>query len=207
MKRVVEVAIVVTVLAIVASLTLLPTYPGTFGQHTLASCGVVTDGNGWGSVVAIGPDLLLTAGHCIGHPDTYVEIQGKRYEILDQWRSEDSDVGFIRVDGALPYLEFGTMPSLLDTVYLVGSPYDQVLVNTVTKGIVSGFDRAIYDWEHLIQTDAEAAPGSSGGPLFDIHGRIIGICVAGPNPGGGVTLCVPVSDILVALEVYCASHK
>ncbi|GAG70301.1 unnamed protein product, partial [marine sediment metagenome] len=49
---------------------------------------------------------------------------------------------------------------------------------------------------------AEGAHGSSGGPLLNKLGRIIGICVTGPVPGGGVTLCVSVVDIQVALEEY-----
>ena len=163
----------------------------------LESTGVITNGMGHGSCVAIGPDLVLTAGHCIGIDGAWIEIQGTQYRILEEWKSENYDIGFVRVEGKLPYIELGEMPELLDRVYLVGSPYDRMYINTINVGIISSLERV-----GLIQTDAEGAPGSSGCPLLDINSQIVGICVAGPNPGGGVTLCEPVSHIKEALEEY-----
>lgn len=176
----------------------------TLTISVLDSCGIITDGYRHGSVVAIGPDLLLTAGHCIDHTESWIEVQDVRYEIVEQWASEDYDVGFVRIEGVIPYVQLGQMPDLLDEVYLIGSPYEVGLVNSVTKGIISHLDRDIWQWNDLIQTDAEGAPGSSGCPLFDVQGQIVGICVSGAIPGGGVILCVPVVDIRAALETYRA---
>lgn len=176
--------------------------PRRFNLAVLDSCGVITDGYGHGSAVAIAPDLVLTAGHCIGYPDSKIIVQGVAYPILEEWADSVYDIGIVRVDGNLPPCEFGDMPALLDEVYLVGSPYDVLLANTITRGIISNLDRDIYGREDQIQTDAEGAPGSSGCPLFDVDGRILGICVAGPQPGGGVSLCVSVDDIKAALTEY-----
>jgi len=205
MKQAMKRALIVTVIVIVSVLlagSQLPEYSNPFPTEVLKYCGIITDGHGCGSVVVIGPDLLLTAGHCIGYPDMYVEINGQRYEIVEDWADPEEDVGFLRIDpnGALLVpIQLGPMPELLDTVYLVGSPYGPDFANTITKGVVSHLDRDIYGRDDLVQTDAEGAPGSSGGPLFDEQGRIVGICVIGPNPGGGVTLCEPVIDIRAAL--------
>lgn len=175
----------------------------TFNVDVLNACGVVTNGRGHGSCVAIGPDLVLTVGHCIGYEGVYVEINGVKYEILEEWKSDIYDVGLIRISGTLDaYCELGEMPLVLDEVFLVGSPYKRIFSNTITKGIVSALRRSFAGSGNLIQTDAEGAPGSSGGPLFDDSGKVIGLCVAGPNPGGGVVCCVPVMDIKVALEEY-----
>lgn len=173
----------------------------TFNLSVLDSCGIITDGYGWGSCVVIGPDLVLTAGHCVDI-GSWIEIGSIRYEIIEQWTSEVYDVGFVRIDGVLPYVELGQVPGLLDEVYLIGSPYDKGFVDTITKGIISHLDRDMWDWEDLIQTDAEGAPGSSGCPLFNKSGKVVGICVTGATPGGGVTLCVPATDIQSALEEY-----
>lgn len=181
-----------------------PTQP-TFTDQVLDSCGIVTNGRGYGSCVAIGPDLLLTAGHCVGINGAWVEVGDVRHKIIEEWVSDTYDVGFLRIDGVLPYIEFGPIPKLLDVVYLVGTPYDSIFVNTITKGIMSHLDRDIWDEKDLIQTDAEGAPGSSGGPLFNISGQIVGICVNGAIPGGGVTVCVSVTDIRAALKEYYAS--
>ncbi len=68
----------------------------------------------------------------------------------------------------------------------MGSPLG--LEQTVTAGIISALNRTIEDIERqstdetksssltgLIQTDASINPGNSGGPLFDSHGRVIGM--------------------------------
>jgi len=168
----------------------------------LESCGIITNGYGHGSCVAIGSDLILTAGHCIGIPDAWVEIGGVKYEITEEWASNEYDIGFAKIEGNVPYVVLGEIPELLDEAYLVGSPYDVDFIKSITKGIISHLARDIRDWEALIQTDAEAAPGSSGGPLFNESGQVVGICVTGANPGGGVTLCEPVSHIKEALAEY-----
>jgi serine protease Do len=63
-----------------------------------------------------------------------------------------------------------------DWVIAIGSPFG--LKQTVTTGIVSAKGRAdlgILDDVELIQTDAAINLGNSGGPLLDLHGRVIGI--------------------------------
>ncbi|WP_455377860.1 S1C family serine protease [Petrachloros mirabilis] len=78
---------------------------------------------------------------------------------------------------ASPQLEIG------ETVVAIGNPLSLKGGSTVTVGVVSALDRSVlppdgetlYD---LIQTDAAINPGSSGGPLVDLSGRVIGINVA-----------------------------
>jgi len=203
-KQFTEVGFWITIILIFGGMAVGIFYPTSFPLKVLNSCGIITDGYGHGSCVAIGPNLILTAGHCLNQEEIWIEINGIKYEVLETWKSEDYDVGFVIIDGEVPYLQLGQMPELLDDIYLIGSPYDISFINTITKGIVSSFNRNVYDRIDLIQVDAEAAPGSSGCPLFNLDGMIIGICVAGPNPGGGVTLCVSVNHILEVLEEYNA---
>ncbi|MGE3153342.1 MAG: S1C family serine protease [Nitrospiraceae bacterium] len=76
-----------------------------------------------------------------------------------------------------PALEIG------ETVVAIGNPLALKGGSSVTVGVVSALDRAVlapngetlYD---LIQTDAAINPGSSGGPLVDLSGRVVGISVA-----------------------------
>ena len=80
---------------------------------------------------------------------------------------------------------------------------------TVTAGIVGGKDRCFHEKNNLyqyhnnyIQTDAWINPGSSGGPLLNIQGEVIGVTAL--NPGEGSTLAVEcglakkISDTLIA---------
>ena len=168
----------------------------------LESCGIITNGYNYGSCVAIGPDLILTAGHCTGISNAWIEIGGVKYEITEEWASDKYDIGFARIEGNVPFVVFGEMPTLLNDVYSVGAPYDINFENCITKGIISKFDVNWEEWKGLIQTDAEGAHGSSGSPLFNKQSELLGICVAGPVDGGGVTLCEPVSHIKEALSEY-----
>jgi hypothetical protein len=164
--------------------------------------------------VAVGPDLILTAKHCLDE-NCWVEIGGVKYEIVDKWASDIYDVGFIRINGILPYIQFGNMPQLLDTIYVVGSPLQSEhrgdCINNITKGIVSNLNVSWYVWTNGIIVDAAAYPGNSGCALLDTSGHLIGIMVGChnrfPNGGDNFWLAEPVSHILEALEKYNAIQK
>ena len=68
----------------------------------------------------------------------------------------------------------------------VGNPFG--LGGTVTTGIVSARGRDIQSgpFDDYIQTDAAINRGNSGGPLFDMDGKVIGINTAIFSPTGGI---------------------
>ncbi|MEI2383787.1 DegQ family serine endoprotease [Breoghania sp. JC706] len=72
-----------------------------------------------------------------------------------------------------------------DWVMAIGNPFG--LGGTVTVGIVSARNRDINSgpYDNFIQTDAAINRGNSGGPLFDMHGNVIGINTAIISPSGG----------------------
>jgi putative serine protease PepD len=175
----------------------------TLDLSVLDSCGLIRSNDGHGSCVAIGPDLILTAGHCIGIEGSWIEIGGKKYDILDEWKSEQYDVGFVKIDGQVPYLELGEMPQLLDTVYLIGSPADPAFVNNVSRGVITKLDIDWWNYEDSIVSDCSGWFGNSGGALVNRQGQVIGICVAGPGSGlDSVTVCETVVHINAALGEY-----
>ena len=67
----------------------------------------------------------------------------------------------------------------------IGNPFG--LVNTVTAGIISARARNIQagPFDDFIQTDAPINRGNSGGPLFNLNGKVIGINTAIYSPSGG----------------------
>jgi len=97
------------------------------------------------------------------------------------------DIALIRIPtpkkATLPSGELGDSDRVQvgDEVYAIGNPLG--LNQTLTRGIVSAVNRMLPSaaWsltEPLIQTDAAINPGSSGGPLIDRCGSIIGITTA-----------------------------
>ena len=88
----------------------------------------------------------------------------------------------------LPSLRWGDSDRLSvgDWILTVGSPYG--LVHSVTSGIISALGRTqlgVLDTENFIQTDAAINPGSSGGPLLNTQGEVVGINTAIFSQSGG----------------------
>jgi putative serine protease PepD len=88
-------------------------------------------------------------------------------------------------------------------VVAIGNPLG--LTDSVSAGVVSGLDRTADTsngrFSGLIQFDASVNPGSSGGPLLDAHGLVIGIVVSIAAPAGedafaGIGFAVPIGAAL-----------
>jgi S1-C subfamily serine protease len=96
-------------------------------------------------------------------------------EVISQ--DEQNDLAVVRLDahpaGAEPLWQKPSRrrPRVGDQLVLVGSPFG--LAGTVTTGVVSRVTKK------LVQTDAAANPGNSGGPAVDRQGHIVGVLVAG----------------------------
>ena len=90
----------------------------------------------------------------------------------------ETDLAVIRVDGSnLPTVSFGDSDELSagQLVLAFGSPLG--LSNSVSLGVISAVARQLEPESPMIylQTDASINPGSSGGPLVDVRGRLVGI--------------------------------
>jgi serine protease Do len=82
-------------------------------------------------------------------------------------------------------------------VLAVGNPFG--LSSSVTLGIVSALDRRLGGpYDDFLQTDAALNPGSSGGPLFDLRGAVVGIATVAPRVTG-VGFAIPSSLVLELL--------
>ena len=76
-----------------------------------------------------------------------------------------------------------------DEVYVIGNP--QGLEGTFSQGIVSGVRKVGTD--NLLQITAPISPGSSGGPVLNSQGKVIGIAVATFKGGQNLNFAIPVS--------------
>jgi S1-C subfamily serine protease len=122
---------------------------------------------------------LITAAHVVAGWNDQVELARKSGDWTGEVvrRDRKNDLALIRVegrpDGAPPLWQKPrrARPRTGQRLLLVGSPYG--LSGTVTTGIVSRVTR------RMIQTDAAANPGNSGGPAVDSKGRLVGVLLAG----------------------------
>jgi S1-C subfamily serine protease len=93
-----------------------------------------------------------------------------------------------------------------DLVLAVGTPFG--LPQTKTLGIVSFLKRDVGDKslvDDFIQTDAAINQGNSGGPLFNIQGRVIAINTQIFSPSGGsvgLAFSIPVRHVVALIERY-----
>jgi len=80
-----------------------------------------------------------------------------------------------------------------DKVFVIGSPVDPFLENTVTGGIISAVGRRrLLQLGDVIQLDAPVNPGNSGGPLINERGDLVGVVFAGLKPFEGLNFAIPI---------------
>ncbi len=156
-----------------------------------------------GSGFIVSPQgLIVTNYHVIEGADEiliYTDT-GSRYvaELVGADAKTDLAVLKISADDPLPFVEFGNSDEaeVGDWVMAIGNPFG--LGGSVSLGIVSARNRDINSgpYDDFIQTDAAINLGNSGGPLFDMEGKVVGIVTAIVARGGssrGIGFAVPVN--------------
>ena len=144
-----------------------------------------------GGGVAGGAGFIADARGFVVTNEHLVSVQGKLSVVLNDGEirpaelvSHDApftDLAVLRIPaGGLTALDLGDSEALAlgETLIALGSP-DIDYRNSVTVGVVSGLGRrkllgGIYR-EDLIQTDAAINVGSSGGPLVNLRGEVVGV--------------------------------
>jgi len=156
-----------------------------------------------GSGFIIGADgTIVTNNHVIdGAEEIEVYLtDGTRLPAKIVGADDKTDLAVLKVEAGrdLPFVEFGDSDTAVvgDWVMAIGNPFG--LGGSVTLGIVSARNRDIQSgpYDQFIQTDAAINQGNSGGPLFDMNGKVVGINTAIIARGGnslGIGFAVPVN--------------
>jgi serine protease Do len=146
--------------------------------------------------------IVVTNNHVIEGAeeiDVYL-TDGTRLPATIVGKDDKTDLAVLKVDAGheLPFVEFGDSDKAVvgDWVMAIGNPFG--LGGSVTLGIVSARNRDIQSgpYDQFIQTDAAINQGNSGGPLFDMDGKVVGINTAIIARGGsslGIGFAVPVN--------------
>ena len=152
--------------------------------------GASTKAEASGSGFFISPDgYIVTNNHVVEHADDIKVVLTDKRELPAKvvGRDEATDLAVIKVEGSnFPFVDFenSAKPRVGDWVIAIGNPFG--LGGTATAGIVSAYGRDIGDsFVDFIQIDAPINRGNSGGPTFDVYGRVIGVNSAIFSPSGG----------------------
>jgi S1-C subfamily serine protease len=159
---------------------------------------------GNGSGFAISSDgYILTNNHVI---DKAQEVRvtfrdGRKMSADLKGTDPSTDIAVLKVDEKLTPLSFADSSALQpgQIAIAIGNPFG--LQQTVTTGVVSALGRTLRASngrliDDVIQTDASINPGSSGGPLLNSRGHVIGINTAIINTAQGI--CFAVSSNLAS---------
>lgn len=155
---------------------------------------------GAGSGFFISQDGFIVTNNHVVADATEIKVKmsdGRELPARLVGRDEGTDLAVIKVDGDnFKYVSFEETaePRVGDWVIAVGNPFG--LGGTATAGIVSAKARDIdpQGYNEYIQIDAAINRGNSGGPTFDIYGRVIGVNSAIYSPTGasvGIGFAIP----------------
>ncbi len=160
---------------------------------------------GLGSGFVINQDgYILTNNHVIdGAHDIKVIISDNEYKASVKENDDNCDIALLKVDELknLPPLTIGDSESVTDTeeIYTIGFPTGE---KTTTRGIISQKDVKIDDNEDnkFFKIDAVINPGSSGGPLLNDKGEVIGINTAIDQETTDYGYSLPIKNAIKILD-------
>lgn len=175
-----------------------------FGQAT------PTASSGSGFIISA-DGYIVTNNHVVEDADTLTVIMtsGEEYEAQIIGADSENDVALIKIDATdLPTVSVGSSAELEvgDMICAIGNPLGE-LTNTLTVGYVSALDREINESGtpiNMFQTDCAINAGNSGGPIFDMHGNVVGITTAKYSSSSlsssasieGIGFCIPIDDAM-----------
>lgn len=152
--------------------------------------------------------IILTSSHVVDN-SSYIEVttsRGETYKAeLVTAEGTNGDLALLKIQPKkpLPTIKLGdsSMVKVGQKVLAIGNPFG--FNGTLTTGIVSRID---YE-RNKIQTDAAINPGSSGGPILNAKGEVIGISQSIFNPDNnksniGIGFAVPANEVKKLVSAY-----
>lgn len=165
-------------------------------KGTSSGTGCIIDSNG----------TILTSSHVVANSTEIVvtTVNGERFPAkIIKLEGMDNDISLLKIEPQKPLktITFGDSKNIRvgQKVLAIGNPFG--FNGTLTQGIVSRIDYK----RNKIQTDAAINPGSSGGPLLNTSGEVIGINQAIYNPDNntsniGIGFAIPINVVKSVLR-------
>ena len=148
--------------------------------------------SGMASGFIIDPEGYVVTNYHVIEDATQIVVtlnDGTRFDGKLVGHDEKTDLALVAInaEGPLPSVELGDSEAVRvgDWVVAIGNPFG--FGSSASAGIVSarGRDLQAGPFDDFLQIDAPINSGNSGGPLFDLSGRVVGINTAIYSPNGG----------------------
>ena len=174
--------------------------------------GIIQRGVGSGFIVSADGTILTNAHVVDGATEVTVKLTDRReFKAKVIGSDKKSDIAVIKIDAKnLPVVSIGSAEKVAvgEWVVAIGSPFG--FDNSVTAGIVSAKARSLPtdNFTPFIQTDVPVNPGTSGGPLFNLSGEVVGINSQIFSESGGfqgISFAIPI-DIAINVKDQLVAH-
>ncbi len=174
--------------------------PADIAARAVPAVVTVHTGPGLGTGFVVRPDGWIATNFHVIVSATHVSVtmrDAREFEVVEVLAaSPEHDLALIRIDAqGLAALALGDSETMRpgDPVVAIGNPLG--LEDTVSNGLVSG-RRMLHAGVEVLQISAPIAPGSSGGPIFNDRGEVIGIATALVRGGQNINFGVPARYLL-----------
>ena len=176
------------------------------------SVAILQGRNGSGSGFLVEAGLLATNRHVIEGeivdqirvqwPDAGRQYQGS-YSLTLVYEDPVIDLALLEIDVKLPPLALAldARPARGQEIMCIGSPGvggGQMLNNAIGRGLLG--TSTIIDGQTYLQLDLAVNPGNSGGPVFNMDGKVIGVVTLKAANLSGVGFCLPAESLKTCLD-------
>jgi len=180
--------------------------PQQVAKHAFPSVIMVSVNDKQGQPLSIGSGFIHSPGVAVTNLHVIDEGGSATIRVVGQKESmrvtgvlkldERNDLALLAFDNkAIPALALASgSPEIGDEVYAIGNP--RGLEGTFSPGIVSGIRQ--FEADSLLQITAPISRGSSGGPVLNNRGEVVGVAVSAIRDGQNLNFAVPASAIRAA---------
>ncbi len=158
-----------------------------------------------GQVVAQGTGFLIEGGkiitneHVIRDGNAVIDLGGVRIPVTVESSDTVNDIAVLTTSAEIsaePLVLSERSPTPGASVFTIGNP--RGLEKSISTGVVAGLRQV--GTRELLQITTPISPGSSGGPVFDLSGKVVGVTVGTIEDGQNLNFAVPTSAVIKVLH-------
>ncbi|WP_409433498.1 trypsin-like peptidase domain-containing protein [Litorimonas sp. RW-G-Af-16] len=177
-----------------------------------------TTSEGQGSGFVISDKLEVVTNYHVIEGGTFIDIEfnnGDKFPAKIIGTDEETDLALLQIQTTkqIPHVDFHSGESIRigDWVVAIGNPFG--IGQSTSLGVISAIGRERVEsgsYVDYIQTDATINRGNSGGPLFDLDGKVVGVNSAIYSPTGasvGIAFVIPHHTALEVVDAIRADGK